>query len=225
MTDRDDRDIVAELRRLWEAAPQGEWEYSGPFNDGDSAGYIEVRDSDGDWWPVVGIGIDRPEVIHLIVAMHNYLPQLLDVVEAVQTWDEAARSTDFSDSSHNHYMGALESLRAALAAMSETPENTVRLLGELMQRCEAAERALARERESRPKPGIWLVRESSGWSGEWIAVAELPSTLARAQLELRRNAMTIDVRRVLYADRERLLPRASDVVDAIINVYCALEDR
>ena len=79
-------DIVAELRRLYEAAPQGEWDYDGPFDDGDKAGWIETRDERGDSWPVVGIGIDRPEVIDLIVAMHNHLPQLLRMVESLRLY-------------------------------------------------------------------------------------------------------------------------------------------
>lgn len=126
-------DIVAELRRLYAEAPQGEWEYSGPFNDGDSAGYIEVRDSGGDWWPVVGIGIDRPEVIHLIVAMHNHLPQLLDVVEAARSchlYRVAAHDEfygpDISDDAwlvaEAKLRQAREQLDAALAALERSGE-------------------------------------------------------------------------------------------------------
>lgn len=125
-------DIVAELRRLYAEAPQGEWEYSGPFNDGDSAGYIEVRDNDGDWWPVVGIGIDRPEVIDLIVAMHNHLPALLDVVEALRWYADAGNYHDPTDVPDHLYRdsgdvllirgGGGQRARAALAALKRSDE-------------------------------------------------------------------------------------------------------
>lgn len=76
-------DIVAELRRLLDAAPDGRWEYPGTFDDGDAVGYIETFSADGDSWPVVAISDTRP-VIDLIVAMHNHLPALLGLVEAVR---------------------------------------------------------------------------------------------------------------------------------------------
>ena len=84
-------DILAELRRLHEAAPQGQWTLK-PFVDlrGRVIGY-DIR-----------TGPRRRDVIEvatrelgvLIVAMHNHLPTLLDIAEA---FNEAVDPLDWDN--------------------------------------------------------------------------------------------------------------------------------
>ena len=64
---------------------------------GDEAGWIETRDESGDVWPVVGIGIDRPAVINLIIAMHEALPALLDAIDTLRWYADAGNYHDPTD--------------------------------------------------------------------------------------------------------------------------------
>ena len=84
-----DIDIVAELRRLYKAVPQGEWALE-PYAEFTSwwMGYdIRIGPNTGD--VIVGadralLGYNEREIGNLIVAMHEALPALLDAVEALR---------------------------------------------------------------------------------------------------------------------------------------------
>ena len=89
-------DIVAELRRLYEAAPQGEWTLE-PFVDlrGRAIGYdIRTGPRRRDV-----IEVATSELCDLIVAMHEALPALLDRIE----WLESrVRSLEMVESGGNN---------------------------------------------------------------------------------------------------------------------------
>ena len=84
-----DIDIVAELRRLYKAVPQGEWALE-PYAEFTSwwMGYdIRIGPNTGD--VIVGadralLGYNEREIGNLIVAMHEALPALLDVIDTLR---------------------------------------------------------------------------------------------------------------------------------------------
>lgn len=75
-------DVIAELRRLYEAVPQGKWTLE-PYADfaGRVIGYDiqQIGPNGGDV-----IEVAKREDADLIVAMHEALPALLDAVEALR---------------------------------------------------------------------------------------------------------------------------------------------
>lgn len=110
-------DIVAELRQRYEAAPQGKWTLK-PFVDlrGRAIGYdIRTGPRRRDV-----IEVATSELCDLIVAMHNHLPQLLDVVEAVRELEtfRAAPARD-DDEWWNERNRLHERRRVALAALEQ----------------------------------------------------------------------------------------------------------
>lgn len=78
-------DIVAELRRLYAEAPQGRWEVCG------DPGWVDIWGNDGDLYHLDYIEGDDTNLSPLIVAMHNHLPALLDVVECAQGYREFSK--------------------------------------------------------------------------------------------------------------------------------------
>lgn len=111
-------DIVAELRRLYEAAPQGEWTCEGPTFHG-----YRVYTSDEHVWNHTLT--EAVETADLIVAMHNHLPALLQAIEAVRA-SRAYVSTSNSDDTYEGWMKEQKRLlaaeRAALAALERSDE-------------------------------------------------------------------------------------------------------
>lgn len=72
-------DIAVQLRRMYEAAPQGEWRSEPDRRVGYriySANEIERNHTTA----------EEPETADLIVAMHNHLPQLLRMVESLRLY-------------------------------------------------------------------------------------------------------------------------------------------
>lgn len=118
-----DIDIVAELRRLYKAVPQGEWALE-PYAGFTSwwMGYdIRIGPNTGD--VIVGadralLGYDEREIGDLIVAMHEALPALLDVVEAA----EGYRDYSIHSIEGMEYERRLDAALDALAALKRSGE-------------------------------------------------------------------------------------------------------
>lgn len=121
-------------------------------------------------------------------------------------------------------MLATEQAAVVVAALANQVLDQERAIRELTRARDAALRALEEERASLPKPGVWLVEESSGWSGRWIAVADTPDPLAVAAIERHRVAMVGAVLRALSGTtttgvdgaEQRVMPSAWAIVDAVI---------
>lgn len=121
-------DIVAELRKLYDAAPPGRWEY---YERGAAALGFDIDTVDEDTEIGVGIrGMFADESVPaLIVAMHEALPRLLDAVEAERNFiqflnsDESESPASLSDPEwwieHNRLIGARDKALAALDRSGE----------------------------------------------------------------------------------------------------------
>ena len=132
-----DIDIVAQLRRLYAAVPQGKWAlepYAG-FTSGAMGYDIRIGPNAGD----VIVGADRAlldygerEIGNLIVAMHEALPALLDAVDALRWYADTGNYHDPTDVPDHLYRdsgdvllirgGGGQRARAALAALERSDE-------------------------------------------------------------------------------------------------------
>ena len=73
-----DIDIVAELRRLYAAAPQGKWA------TGQIDGNDYILQPDDEYFDRIVCLVDDDRLSGLIVAMYNDLPKLLAAIEATR---------------------------------------------------------------------------------------------------------------------------------------------